>query len=236
WRDVATINPADLSDYKTIVIDTAGRALDLLAPALIADDPKHGNKAGALSLQGYGALRTTFSAWNGRLKQAGLDVVLIAHMDEQRKGDEVIERIDVQGGSKNEIYKSADAMARLYMATGARMLNFSPSDVAHGKNPGRLEPLPVPVFSGTSTFLGDVIGRIKATLNAESEATRALREALADRRAAFEALSDASAFTAEAVALAASKAAPALKLLLLEVAKGKGFTFDPKAKEFVVVP
>jgi hypothetical protein len=47
------------------------------------------------------------------LNSFGKDVVLIAHMDEQRNGDDIIERLDVQGGSKGEIYKAADAMGRV---------------------------------------------------------------------------------------------------------------------------
>jgi hypothetical protein len=237
WKDVATMDPAtDLADYKTVIVDTAGRALDQLSAVLIKDDPKNGTRAGALSLQGYGALKTAFTQWLSRLKTGGLDVVLLAHMDEQRKGDELIERIDVQGGSKNEIYKSADAMGRLLIVNGARVLNFSPSDVAYGKNPGRLEPLPVPSFAGgaNGTFLADVIKQIKDTLNAESNAAKAQRELLDAKRREFEALDDPDKFTAEAVALAGANADAVIKRLLLDAAKAKGYVFDKEASAFIV--
>lgn len=235
WKEVAVIDPTDLASYKTAIVDTAGRALDQLSASLINDDPKNGTKAGALSLQGYGALKTAFAAWLNRLKATGLDVVLIAHMDEQRKGDEVIERLDIQGGSKNEIYKSADTMGRLYISNGARILNFSPSDVAHGKNPGRLDPLAVPSFVGgaNNLFLAGVIQQIKDTLNAESEASRIQRERLEAKRQEFEALVSPDAFTAEAVALAGSGAEAITKRLLMDVAKAKGYIFDRTGQAFI---
>lgn len=225
----------DLAGYDTAVIDTAGRALDDLSATLITDDPKNANRSGGLSLPGYGALKTTFATWLKRLTSSGLDVVLLAHMDEQRKGDDIIERLDIQGGTKNEIYKSADAMGRLYMENGVRRLAFSPSDVAHGKNPGRLETLEVPSFDGgqNQRFLGDVIRRIKATLNEETEVVRRGRELLEAKRLAFAELTTPDTFTAEAVALAGANASPAVKRLLVQVAKERGYRFDAETHGFV---
>src|SRR6185312_8308066 len=107
WGDVANMTADDLAPYKTLIIDTAGRALDALTADIIRRNPKAG-RGGALTLQGYGTLKSEFVAWLKMVNGFGMDVVLIAHMDEQRNGDEIIERLDVQGGSKGEIYKAAD--------------------------------------------------------------------------------------------------------------------------------
>lgn len=185
WADVEAITAKDLEPYKTLVVDTAGRALDALTAAIIAANPKHGY-GGALTLQGFGELKARFVAWTKLVRSFGLDVVLIAHSDEQRKGDETIERLDMQGGSKNEVYKSADAMGRLYLAQGKRTLNFSPTDTAFGKNPAQLEPLPVPRYADAPHFLADVIAQIKTALNAHSVQQTAVAGALADWQALFE--------------------------------------------------
>lgn len=230
WAEVAAITPADLAGYRTVVVDTVGRALDHLSAVLIADDPKMGRRDGSLSLQGFGALKASFASWLLRLKQSGLDVVLIAHMSEQKKGDEIIERLDVQGSSKEEIHKSGDAMARLYMENGRRILNFSPTDVGFGKNPAGFEPLAVPDFAVEPHFLAGIVERIKTKLNEESEAQRVEREKLAEIRAGFEKLETPEEFTAESAELA--KAEPRVKRMLLDVAAEKGFEFDAKAKAF----
>lgn len=170
WTDVANISADDLAPFKTVIVDTAGRALDAITADIIRTDPK-GHKNGALTLPGYGTLKTRFTTFLKLLNSFGKDVVLIAHMDEQRSGDDLIERLDVQGGSKGEIYKAADAMGRLSMSNGKLLLRFSPSDAAFGKNPGQLPPLDVPhcdkpEFAG---FLADVIQRTKDRLNAGAE-------------------------------------------------------------------
>jgi hypothetical protein len=174
WADVTAITAEDLAPYKTIIIDTAGRALDAITADIIKTDPK-GHKNGALTLPGYGTLKTRFIGFLKLMNSFGKDVVLIAHMDEQRNGDDVIERLDVQGGSKGEIYKAADAMGRLVMENGKRMLKFSPADAAFGKNPGQLEPLVVPHHDSAEfgAFLAWVIQATKDKLNSLSEEQKA---------------------------------------------------------------
>lgn len=179
WSDAAGITADDLAGYKTIVVDTAGRALDKLSADIIARDPKMG-RGGALTLQGFGRLKAEFIAWLKLLRSFGADVVLLAHVDEQKNGDEITERIDAQGASKNEIYKCSDAMGRLAIRNGKTLLMFSPTDTAFGKNPAGLDALIVPHFDGPSTFLGDVIRTIKTKLNAMTEEQREVAELLSE--------------------------------------------------------
>lgn len=185
WQDVTDISPEDLSPYQTIIVDTAGRALDFLTSDIIRRNPKMG-RGGALTLQGYGALKSEFTAWLKMLRTIGKDVVLIAHSSEEKNGDDLIERLDVQGGSKGEIYKSADAMGRIALVNGKRILNFSPTDVAFGKNPGSLDPVTIPEITSTGSFLGDVIDTIKVKLNSLTAAQIQRQKAIADWLAKFD--------------------------------------------------
>lgn len=232
WGDIAGITAEDLADFQTVVVDTAGRALDVLSAEIIRKDPKKGY-GGALNLQGYGQLKSQFIAFMKLLNGFGKDVVLIAHMDEQRNGDEVIERLDVQGGSKGEIYKAADAMGRITMVKGQRWLNFSPSDAAFGKNPGQLEPMQVPhherpEFAG---FLAEVIASTKAKLNALTEEQREAQELLEKWRLSINDLADADGINK---AIPEAKAAgKAVSALLNDRAVKLGLTFDPKVKAYV---
>jgi hypothetical protein len=230
WADVANIKAEDLADYATLVIDTAGRALDMLTVDIISADPKKGN-GGALTLQGFGVLKARFIAWLTWVRSFGLDVVLICHADEQRKGDELIVRLDVQGGSKNEIYKTADVMGQLYLEKGRRMLNFSPSDTAFGKNPAQLEPLEVPHYDKAPNFLGDVIARTKGELNKQSAEQVEVASMLADWTAKIDEAASAEDFT-KLVPLtkeADKRVRENVQRLLNARAKSKGFTYDKKA-------
>lgn len=232
WQDVANITAEDLAPFKTIVMDTAGRALDAITADIIRTDPK-GHKNGALTLPGYGVLKTRFTTFLKLLNSFGKDVVLIAHMDEQRSGDDIIERLDVQGGSKGEIYKAADAMGRLSMVNGKMMLRFSPSDAAFGKNPGQLEPLIVPHFEADDFggFLGRVIQATKDRLNEQSEAQK---EATAEQewfRTTLPTIN--SADELNQLIDRANDGGQACRVLMRKRAEALGLAFDQKAREFV---
>lgn len=170
WSDIAAISADDLKPYSVVIIDTAGRALDFLSADIIANNPKMG-RGGALTLQGFGELKAKFTGWLKILRMCGKDVVLVAHMNEERNGDDVIERLDVQGGSKAEIYKSVDAMGRLFIRNGERYLDFNPRDNSFGKNPCGLPVMPFSIDNGT--FLAQVISTIKDRLNAAVETEKA---------------------------------------------------------------
>jgi hypothetical protein len=233
WSDVAGMTADDLAPFSTIVVDTAGRALDSLTVDIIRANPKHG-RGGALTLQGYGELKARFGAFLKLLNSFGKDVVLIAHMDEQRNGDDVIERLDVQGGSKGEIYKAADAMGRIVIINGQRRLLFSPTDAAFGKNPGQLEPLVIPAQDSPqfADFLARVIRQTKDKLNELTEDQRKAQAALTKFTTTL-----AEAETADqinAMLAAAKKGGEAYKALLNKRAtKDLGLSFDKVAAKYV---
>lgn len=237
WSDVADMTADDFAGYSTVVVDTAGRALDALAADIIKDNPKMA-RGGALSLPGYGELKTRFTAWIKFIRSFGLDVILIAHSDENRKGDEVIERLDVQGASKNEIYKTADFMGRISIINGQRVLNLSPTDTAFGKNPGQLPALEVPHYDKDPEFLAGVIKRTKDAINAMTQEQTRMAGMLAQWAEQIDKLpAEAAAFTAmiEPAKASDESVRDNVKRLLLKVAKDRGLAFDGKAGTFSVV-
>lgn len=230
WRDVAGITADDLADYKTVIVDTAGRALDTLTADIIARNPKMG-RGGALTLQGYGALKSEFTAWLKLLNSFGKDVVLIAHMDEQRSGDDIAERLDVQGGSKGEIYKAADAMGRVFVRGNKRELDFTPREHSFGKNPGQLDVLDIPHPDKDPTFLAGVIASIKDKLNELTEAQRETQAQIDDWRGKIPDLAAAEDFNA---LLDDVKQAPrVVQSLFADAAKEKGLMFDKSTGQYV---
>lgn len=234
WADVADMAAEDFAGYSTVVVDTAGRCLDVLSAEIIKSNPKMG-RGGALSLQGYGELKSRFSSWIKHVRSFGLDVVLIAHSDEQRNGDETIERLDMQGGSKNEIYKSADVMGRIFLANGRRTLNLSPTDTAFGKNPGQLPPLEVPDYATNPDFLAGVIASTKSALNAlteEQTKVAALQNEWVERIAKASTVEDFNALL-EPAKTADESVRDTVKRLLIKITKEKGFSFDVKSMLFV---
>jgi len=223
WSDVANMVASDLDAYRTIVVDTAGRALDSLTADIIRRNPKAG-RGGALTLQGYGTLKAEFVAWLKMLNTFGKDVLLIAHMDEQRNGDDVLERLDVQGGSKGEIYKAADAMGRVFVKRGKRELDFTPREHAFGKNPGQLDVLDIPHPDANPHFLAGVITSIKDRLNAMTAEQMEEQTKLTEWREAIDLLSDAADFNSKLGAI--KQQSEAVRALFKAAARSKGLVWS----------
>lgn len=236
WEDTADLTEKFLAPFKTVVIDTAGRALDLLAKSIIDDDPKMG-KNGQLSMQGFGRLKGQFVGWLSNIRLMRKDIVLIAHGDEQKKGDETIERLDVQGGSKNEIYKCADVMGRILLKDGKRYFNCNPSETGFGKNPAGLGVLEIPDFATHPDWFGDVIERVKATLNSQTEAQKQASDYIAAwREQVNDALTGAD-FDALLLKINAETCSDSskqvVKKFMQEKSAERGLTFDTATKTFV---
>lgn len=229
WNDVMNIEASDLAGYKTIVVDTAGRALDALAADIIRREPKFG-RGGVLTQQGWGRLKSEFTSWLTMLRGFGLDVVLIAHGTEKMDGDETIVRLDVAGGSKDEIYKSADMMGRLFIRGGKRMISFDPTDTAYGKNPASLPTQEVP--SGDFSFMATLISQTKEKLNELSAEQQAEAEKIKNFTETVKKFSTPEDFT-DSIGVAKELGKTFAGILARE-AKERGYVYDVESKAYKV--
>lgn len=233
WADVSQMSAEDLKPYATIVVDTAGRALDALAADIIAMNPKAAQGNGALSQRGYGELKSRFAQWSAFLRSLHKDVVLICHMDEQKNGDDTQERIDAQGASRNEIYKSSDAMCRIRLdGRDQRFLDFDPRQGGFGKNPAQLPKIAFPDPRQNPQFLAGVIDQIKSALNRMTEDQAAARK---EQEEWSTAVSEADTLDAINLLVGLSKErklSMMQKMVLMEKAKGMGFEFDKASGKY----
>lgn len=169
WLDVANIEAEDVAEYDTIILDTAGRMLDLIKAHLV-ENKNNRQSDGALKLKAQGYANELFKNWVARVRSYGKDVVILAHAAEDKKGDDIIIRPDIGGKNKNELYRQADLMGYLTNVDGQngksmRMLNFMPSTAYHAKNSGGIGNVPLPDLIEASTFLADLIAQGKAHIN-----------------------------------------------------------------------
>lgn len=237
WRDVAGITAADVADYDTIIIDTVGKALDSLAQDIIRSNSKLSN-GGALSQQGWGQLGVRFSAFLKMLRGFGKDVVLIAHMDEQKDGDAIKERLKISGGSKDLVLTDSDVIARISVINRTRNLMFSPTDTAFGKDPACIGEMPVP-DAGSEAYadcLAVIIARIKAGLNVLSE-EQVARQAEHQAEVAWFAESLPKITDADGINVIlgrAKQAGGAIPKAVADRARDLGLTFDRKANGYVM--
>lgn len=229
WSDVASISPSDLASYKTVLVDTVGRALDLLTADIIQREPKLG-RGGVLTQQGWGRLKSEFTSWLTLLRSFGLDVVLIAHGTEKMDGEETIVRMDVAGGSKDEIYKSADMMGRLFIRDGRRMISFDPTDTAYGKNSASLPTQEVP--SNDFGFMAGLIADTKKRLNALSEEQQAEAVKISNFTETVKRFTGPEDFT-DSIGVA-KELGKTFAGILAKEAKERGYVYDQQARAYKV--
>ena len=234
WHKAQHIIPEDVANHDTIVVDTVGRVLDMLSLKLIEDDYKFATPIGGLSLQGYGALGTSFVQWMQMLIRLGKDVVLLAHNDQSLVNGEMVDRIDASGKiAKNEIHKVADVIAHLTTQNRKQILVFSPTDNSVGKNPGRFKDVEVPDLFMDRAFLKNVMIGFKDAMSHRSRMRKqemVRLDALREELASIETLED---FNERVEKMIEDDVADVDKGVLMEVADTHGLLWDRQNKVFV---
>ncbi len=234
WSDVATITPNDLINYDTVVIDTVGRALDFLSQSIIAENPKNGLRNGALTLQGYGVLKASFTNWIKQLNILGKDVVFIAHDKEDKNGDQKFIRPDITGGSYNELMKVADFIGYYYMESNKRVLDFNPCEAFIGKNSAGLDKIFIPNFNQDPNSFANIIKIMKDTLNSRNSKQKGISNEINLLRNELEKVNDAIGINEFIATIKAVDLDPqvtnTIRALLLQKAKDLNLEMDKNTK------
>jgi hypothetical protein len=139
WDDVLDVLSEDLSEFKTLVIDTAGKMLDFMSAYLIKTDPKLGKRDGSLTLQGYGARKTMFVNFLSRVSNLGMHLIFVAHEREEKNGDEKILRPEIGGSSSGDLIKELDLVGYMEAHGKQRTISFDPCEKFYAKNTCKLE-------------------------------------------------------------------------------------------------
>lgn len=232
WTDVVGY---DTGPYRTVNVDTVGRCLSLLGQALIADNPKNGNRLGGLSLQGYGQLAIRFEAWVDGLKSRGKDLVFVAQEKAEKNGDEYYYCPDIVGKSYNIVMELCDVVGYMHFDSGRRVIDFTPTDRWMAKSPPcGWSQFQLPDFSSNPHFLANLLDDAKASMGRISEESARMAEAVAGWQKRFETEPGLDALNEWSQALADMPQAQKVQVwhLFTTYADKVGFVFEKKAKRF----
>lgn len=120
------LQPANLTDFDTLVFDTGGKLITLMSQWAITQDPKYGQRDGSLSLKGYGFVGREFVRLMDHcfytLKK---HIVIIFHATEEKDGDNTRLRIKVEGQTKNNVWEPMDLGGFVEMIGNDRTIGFS---------------------------------------------------------------------------------------------------------------
>lgn len=128
------LNNEDLSAYETLVFDTGGKLLDLMADYIIKRDPKKSKRNGSLTLDGYGERKREFSALMKLACQKKKHIVFVAHRQSEKNGD-VTKYVPLFGGSNyDSLATELDLIGYLVADDRKRTITFDPTSESEGKN------------------------------------------------------------------------------------------------------
>ncbi len=244
WDDVVIFQrEGGFDPYETIVLDTIGTLLDYMGQSIIGANAKMGTRAGGLSLQGWGVLKTTFGQWLSALRQNGKQVIMIAHQKEEKDGDDRVLRPDIAGGSYSIVMNSADIVGYMSYRNNNRHIAWEPTDRYFAKNGAQLKSGPIPDFAANGHYMADLLTQAKANLGHTSEASAAVAKTVGEWLAKITLLPEGNEplavvngwLTAELKAVVPSAKAQVWTIIQGE-AKHRGWTFDATNKVFVGKP
>ena len=193
------LQPANLTDFDTLVFDTGGKLITLMSQWAIQQDNKYGQRDGSLSLKGYGYVGREFVRLMDycfyTLKK---HIVIVFHATEEKDGDNTRLRIKVEGQTKNNVWEPMDLGGFVEMIGNDRTIGFSNCERYFAKGTRGIHGVyKIPdLKNGPNTFLTWLFNQYNQKSEAEvaaAEAQKALYEkAMEDGRTIISCVTDAA--------------------------------------------
>ena len=228
WTDIADLKVADLAQYDTVIVDTAGKCVEAMMRSIVP--------GGAPKQNDWGTLKQQFERWVGMLRSAGKDIIFVVHLQETPSGDEVRERFLIQGQSRELIYQMSDLIGKLEKddRLGIRYITFDPTTTSYGKN-ADIDPTTIPHPQDSPDTMGKLIEQAKINLNAQSGESAEKSEKLDVLRKALGALpASPEEFNTRVHQMLEGNAPNDERQVLLSVAESKGLQWDKANKTFAL--
>lgn len=135
WQDVKMVLQENLSDYRTIVVDTIGKMMDFIITF------KCGLKQPRV--QDWGGINAEFTWFTRALGALGKHIIFVAHRDTRKEGDDTVFVPALREKSYNSIVTELDLLGYLEMKAEngrqVRTITFDPTSRNDGKNTCNLD-------------------------------------------------------------------------------------------------
>lgn len=187
------------NDFKTIVIDTAGKMLDYMSTYIIQQDNRLGKRDGSLTLQGFGARKIMFINFLKRVSMMGKHMIFVAHEREEKDGDIRIVRPEIGGSSAGDLIKELDLVGYMQAIGNKRTISWTPQEKFYAKNTCNLPPMQeIPVIIdaqgkiiGHNDFLSNIFENYDNYLKQESNTRKEYDELISEIEGEVACISDA---------------------------------------------
>jgi phage nucleotide-binding protein len=247
WEQVldALTELEQANDFKTIVVDTAGKMLDFMSDYIMRNDPKMKMRDGSLALKGYGQRKVMFTNLIKRISLMGKNVVFVAHEKEDKDGDVRRVRPDMSGSSLGDLIKELDLVGYMQAYGKERTICWTPNEQYYAKNTCNLpefEKVPVIIdaqggIAGENDYLTKTFDNYAAYLKQQAKIGddyTALVDQIAADIAAITDADGANAFITKIDDYGHiwDSKAKARRLFADHMAKMENVTYDKKTKRY----
>lgn len=233
WEDIL-VEEHTMKDYKTIIVDTAKSMLD---DFLTVYGVKQDYKLAKNKLKLFGYIADEFKSFVNRRRADNTDIIFVCHDKETSEGDVIRHAPDCTGQSKDLLLRIADQVGFITMINGKRTICFDPTDTTVGKNVAQIPPTVIPDCNTIdfSTFMADIINKVKASIQSKTEEQRKAMEALEQANITLEAVKtveDANRLIEISQSLNKAFEKP-FKIKMIQILDEKGFIFDKTSGKFI---
>lgn len=115
---------------QTLIMDTGGAFVTLLQDWAMRQNPSlHRQKNGAISLKGFGAVKTEFTRFTNLLQYTmDKNIIYVFHTLEERDGDTTKQRLMCEGAARNIVWQPCDLGCHLQLVGDKRFIGFTPTE------------------------------------------------------------------------------------------------------------
>lgn len=166
----------EIKNFQTIIVDTGGSFVTFLQDWAMRSNPAvNRQKNGAISLKGFGAVKSEFVRFTGYVKDVlDKNIIYVFHSQEQSDKDgNTQQRLMCEGAAKNIVWTPCDFGGYVQMIGEQRVVSFAPEQEffakgCHGIN-GKYT-IPILGEADSNDFLTRLFDQAKANIAAESQA------------------------------------------------------------------
>ena len=237
YQDILDVLEEDLSDYKTIVIDTLGELVNFMLKYFADKDKSLITRGGTYNIKIWGLVKTEFENLKLKLQLLNKHLIFVSHAKEERDGENKVYRMNVAGSTPDILNGVLDFLGFCEVLGKTRSISFTPSARFYAKNSIELNDyLEIPQLKtgDKNDFLTkEVIEPTIAKRKQESAALKVNEEKLQQGRYLIEQATEPNAVLTAFKEMDLSVYNK--KVLFNELSeKFSGYKFDSKKGEFVV--
>lgn len=232
------------NDFKTIVIDTAGKMLDYMSTYIIQQDNRLGKRDGSLTLQGFGARKIMFINFLKRVSMMGKHVIFVAHEREEKDGDIRIVRPEIGGSSAGDLIKELDLVGYMQAIGNKRTISWTPQEKFYAKNTCNLPPMQeIPIIIdaqgkiiGHNEFMSNIFDNYDNYLKQETNTRKEYDELISEIEGEVACISDAEQANSYVLSMKDKKqiwdSNAHAKSLITDRCKELGLKFNKNTKKY----